>query len=398
MATLAEVIAKNKAKKDPLGGFAYDMREIIRQIADEAVQAAVEDVKSELQAELRSTAKDIAATFDAEDIKGDKGDTVVGPKGEKGDRGPEGLPGSDGAKGRDGRDGAPGEKGEQGDQGDAGSPDLPDEVVDKVNAARSKIKLTAIADLPQTLERLTAMTREGRGGKGGQYLHGGGDTVQAGTNITITRNSNGTKTISSTSGGGGGGSLALVPETPPETVNASRLVFTVSAEPEYIVADGATLYDGEGYTYSNLQVTMGLAPSLYIRAIVASSTNTLTETPSGTVNASNTTFTVTRPPTSIEIDGLTYFEGAGYSYSNFSITTDLAPSNFIRCNMQDYSNSAAVSPTGTVNASNAVFTVTASPRWVIADGVTYFEGHGYSYSNFQITLDLAPSIFIRVVI
>ena len=37
-----------------------------------------------------------------------------------------------------------------------------------------------------------------------KYLHGGGDTVLAGTNITIVTNADGTKTITSTGGGGSG--------------------------------------------------------------------------------------------------------------------------------------------------------------------------------------------------
>lgn len=54
-------------------------------------------------------------------------------------------------------------------------------------------------------------------------------------------------------------------------------------------------------------------------------------------------------------------------------------------------------PTGTVNASNTIFTVTGQPSSVISDGITYFEGFGYSYNlglN-QITMDIAPSQFIK---
>lgn len=63
--------------------------------------------------------------------------------------------------------------------------------------------------------------------------------------------------------------------------------------------------------------------------------------------------------------------------------------------------SSAVSvttPTGTVNGSNVSFTVTAEPLWVVADGATYFAGVGYSYSSLTVTMDLAPSIFIRAIL
>lgn len=55
-------------------------------------------------------------------------------------------------------------------------------------------------------------------------------------------------------------------------------------------------------------------------------------------------------------------------------------------------------PTGTVNGSNVSFTVTAEPLWVVADGATYFAGVGYTYSSLTVTMDLAPSIFIRAII
>ena len=63
--------------------------------------------------------------------------------------------------------------------------------------------------------------------------------------------------------------------------------------------------------------------------------------------------------------------------------------------------SSAVSvttPTGTVNGANVTFTVTAEPLWVVADGATYFAGVGYSYAALTVTMDLAPSIFIRAIL
>lgn len=52
-------------------------------------------------------------------------------------------------------------------------------------------------------------------------------------------------------------------------------------------------------------------------------------------------------------------------------------------------------PTGTVNAVNTVFGVTAEPSSVVSDGITYYEGNGYSYSANNITLDVPPSQYIR---
>lgn len=54
-----------------------------------------------------------------------------------------------------------------------------------------------------------------------------------------------------------------------------------------------------------------------------------------------------------------------------------------------------LTPTGLVNASNTVYGVTARPSSVIADGILYFEGHGYSYALFHITFDVPPSQYVR---
>lgn len=55
-------------------------------------------------------------------------------------------------------------------------------------------------------------------------------------------------------------------------------------------------------------------------------------------------------------------------------------------------------PTGTVNGVNAIFTVTAQPKWVVSDGITYFNGAGYTYAALSITLDVPPSQYIRAMI
>lgn len=58
---------------------------------------------------------------------------------------------------------------------------------------------------------------------------------------------------------------------------------------------------------------------------------------------------------------------------------------------------AVETPTGTVNGSNTAFVVTRTPKWIVADGIQYFEGAGYSLSGLNVTMDLAPSQFIRAV-
>lgn len=52
-------------------------------------------------------------------------------------------------------------------------------------------------------------------------------------------------------------------------------------------------------------------------------------------------------------------------------------------------------PTGDVNAMNAVFGVVSEPSSVVADGITYFDGAGYTYASLTITMDIPPSQYIR---
>lgn len=49
------------------------------------------------------------------------------------------------------------------------------------------------------------------------------------------------------------------------------------------------------------------------------------ETPSGTINGSNTDFTVAHEPKYVVMNALTYFDSAGYSYSGGTITFDIPP-------------------------------------------------------------------------
>ncbi|MEI6532504.1 MAG: hypothetical protein WCO06_01550, partial [Candidatus Roizmanbacteria bacterium] len=68
----------------------------------------------------------------------------------------------------------------------------PMSVIDKIMALpedKFKLKSTQIDGLEQTISAFRSQLARG-------YLHGGGDTVKAGTNVTITKNSDGTKTIS----------------------------------------------------------------------------------------------------------------------------------------------------------------------------------------------------------
>lgn len=55
---------------------------------------------------------------------------------------------------------------------------------------------------------------------------------------------------------------------PTGTINGVNQVFTVTAKPLWVVSDGTTYFDANGYTYAALTITMDIPPSSYIRAII----------------------------------------------------------------------------------------------------------------------------------
>jgi hypothetical protein len=54
------------------------------------------------------------------------------------------------------------------------------------------------------------------------------------------------------------------------------------------------------------------------------------ETPTGSVNGTNRTFTVLNTPKFITLDGQTLYQNYGYTLSGLTITTDIAPTTIIR--------------------------------------------------------------------
>jgi hypothetical protein len=54
------------------------------------------------------------------------------------------------------------------------------------------------------------------------------------------------------------------------------------------------------------------------------------ETPTGSVDGSNTTFTVSAEPQWVVSDGITYFANLGYTYSGGTIEMTVPPSQYIR--------------------------------------------------------------------
>lgn len=158
---------------------------------------------------------------------------------QKGERGPQGLAGMPGRDGRDGKDGKNGRDGKDGTPGLNGRDGKIPKIEDIVKEVRKKkLKTEDIDGLDQTISAFKTQL-DNRGG----YIHGGGDTVGAGSGISIT-NVNGTKIISATGSG-----AVLTAETPVGAVDGSNLVYTVLNEPVFVEIDGMIRVNGFGYTY-----------------------------------------------------------------------------------------------------------------------------------------------------
>lgn len=153
----------------------------------------------------------------------------------------------------------------------------------------------------------------------GQRFEGVHEIVFA-DNLTVTRTANGVSVSGEDGGGGGGGNINF--ETPTGTVNDANTSFTVANEPLYLVVNGAQMFAGAGYSYSGGTITLDnpVGTGGFIRSAYGSGVSI--ETPTGTVNDSNVTFTVANEPLYVVINGAQYFAGAGYSYSGGTITLD----------------------------------------------------------------------------
>lgn len=135
--------------------------------------------------------------------------------------------------------------------------DLPtkEELEDTLKQLVSKKKLT-VKDIDGIDEYIASIRRAVM--LGGN-VRGGGDTVAAGSGVTITT-SNGVKTINAAGG--------VSVETPTGTVDGSNTVFTVSNAPVFIVVDGVNKYETLHYTYvaGTITITDGAPPVQFIRS------------------------------------------------------------------------------------------------------------------------------------
>lgn len=128
------------------------------------------------------------------------------------------------------------------------------------------------------------------------------------------------------------------------------------------------------------------------------------ETPTGTVNSSNTSFTIANVPGSnaavlVYKNGLLQAQTADYSISTSTITFTTAPTtgSTLYVVYSTASNDVQETPSGTVNSSNVTFTLANTPNaatsvMLFLDGLLQKgAGSEYSISGSTITMVTAPT-------
>ncbi len=124
------------------------------------------------------------------------------------------------------------------------------EVARTAESDKKALTVKEIDGLEQTLQAFRNQL-DRRGG----YIHGGGDTIKAGSGVIVTSNPDGTKSISAAGG--------ISIETPSGTIDGSNTTFTVLNAPIYISVDGLNKFENVGYTYLAGTITIidGVPPA-----------------------------------------------------------------------------------------------------------------------------------------
>ena len=177
-----------------------------------------------------------------------------------------------------------------------------DEIM-KLPDNKFKLKSSQIDGLDQTIRAFQSQLARG-------YLHGGGDTVKAGTNITITKNTDGSKTINST--GGGTGTVISVNGLDTDNTDPTNPIVKISVDGSTITGDGTPgnpLISQSGGGLTKIVLT-------------------------GTVNGNNNIFTALSKPTWIVSDGVWYEENdyngnSQWTYIAGTITTVFYPQSAV---------------------------------------------------------------------
>jgi hypothetical protein len=249
-----------------------------------------------------------------------------------------------------------------------------------------------------------------------------------GTNLLVTTQPPGTNNTTAAStafvqaavGSGGLPASAQTSwdETPAGTINGSNVTFTLANAPSpaaslQLFQNGVLAIQGVDYTLSGSTITMGSAPSTgailnaFYRYGSPPGVLVDDETPGGTVNGSNVTFTLAHAPspaTSLKLfdNGVLQIQGADYTLSGLTITFTNAPTTgdelvaYYAYSVSATNYADNETPSGTVNGSNATFGLAHTPNPAASlnlyvNGVLQLFGTDFTLATATITMTSAPS-------
>ncbi len=115
-------------------------------------------------------------------------------------------------------------------------------------------------------------------------------------------------------------------------------------------------------------------------------------TPAESPNGVITAFTVVGTPTDVVADGVNFYLNNGFTIVAGQVVFDNPPTQYVRYRTAGTWSTPAESPNGVI----LTFTVASSaPTDVIADGLEFFNGFGYTFAAGQITFDNPPTSYVR---
>lgn len=231
------------------------------------------------------------------------------------------------------------------------------------------------------------------------YLHGGGSTtIKAGSNIVVTKNSDGSYTISSTATGGDENS-ALAQVTPTGSVNAANTVFVADGQVILAGSDDGIDTNAELSFNSILNqttITYSVPPQNNVFAFSLVAASTQTTVPTGIVNGSNKIFSVSDRVILAYADRVldvaatvAFNPQTGIS----TITYSVPPQNDVSTLV---SNGFAINqqiPSGMVNGNNKIFTAKGQVSVAYGDSgvdVDAMLTYNFAMNTTQIAYSVPP--------
>lgn len=380
--------------------------------------------------------------------KGDEGDVGPrGPAGPRGVQGPAGIQGQQGPEGRVGPRGLPGPAGEPGPrgytgpEGPQGGPDTGEQIVEKINRSDALIRSDKIEN-PPTITRVREMPTisifgNGRGGGRGpgmpkmEIIVNGvsyGQDIRkiyfSGDGLTATRNADGVMTINVEGTAPPAGNSDFVDnEAPSGSINGINDTFALSDTPHasgylLVFLNGQHMAAGVDFNLSGNNLVFvspidaafsGLPFVAFYVVTPDDITFVSDETPGGTINGSNDTFTLAGTPTSgslmLFMNGQFLTQGVDYTVSGSTITFASPPvAGLAGKPFKAYYRTADGSninfadnetPSGSINGSNTNFTLAHNPSpdasvILFLNGQQLTQGVDFTVSGTTITFAIAP--------